>query len=175
MTQPKSGCIGLPLRASMYVRRQDLRVMENCGRAPWAFRTKLDMAAEGFTTVESIGHMELINDDRFGSRVCSGGERASTGGVVRLVSRVQFLMTFGVFRIAQASVQRRQVVVSIDILRIKFQRSFKDSNRFFQSSVSFGIPLVASNLKRSVKDRTSQQIVDDVVATEIKSATTHFG
>lgn len=46
VTHPKWGCIGLPLRALMYVRRKDLQVMEDIGRAPWAFRTKLEMAAE---------------------------------------------------------------------------------------------------------------------------------
>jgi len=46
VTHPLWGCIGLPLRALMYVRRKDLQVLENIGRAPWLFRTKLDMAAE---------------------------------------------------------------------------------------------------------------------------------
>ena len=40
------GCIGLPLRALMYVRRKDLSVLEHLGRAPSSFRTKLDLAAE---------------------------------------------------------------------------------------------------------------------------------
>ncbi len=30
----------------MYVRRKDLKVLEDNGRAPWSFRTKLEMAAE---------------------------------------------------------------------------------------------------------------------------------
>ena len=46
VTHPKWGCIGLPLRALMYVRRKDLQPLENIRRAPWAFRTKLEMAAE---------------------------------------------------------------------------------------------------------------------------------
>lgn len=46
VTHPLWGCIGLPLRALMYVRRKDLEAFENLGRAPWSFRTKLDMAAE---------------------------------------------------------------------------------------------------------------------------------
>jgi hypothetical protein len=29
----------------MYVRKKDLEVMENVGRAPWKFRTKLELAA----------------------------------------------------------------------------------------------------------------------------------
>lgn len=43
---PLWGCIGLPLRALMYARQKDLQVLENSGRAPWAFRTKLELAAE---------------------------------------------------------------------------------------------------------------------------------
>jgi len=46
VTHPLWGCIGLPLRALMYVRRKDLKAFEDSGRAPWSFRTKLDMAAE---------------------------------------------------------------------------------------------------------------------------------
>ena len=46
VTHPLRGCIGLPLRALMYVRRKDLKVLENIGRAPWSFRTKLELAAE---------------------------------------------------------------------------------------------------------------------------------
>lgn len=46
VTHPLWGCIGLPLRALMYVRRKDLQVMHGMGRAPWSFRTKLDLAAE---------------------------------------------------------------------------------------------------------------------------------
>jgi len=46
VTHPRWGCIGLPLRALMYARRKDLQVLENLGRAPWAFRTKLELAAE---------------------------------------------------------------------------------------------------------------------------------
>jgi hypothetical protein len=46
VTHPLWGCIGLPLRALMYVRRKDLKVLEDLGRAPWSFRTKLEMAAE---------------------------------------------------------------------------------------------------------------------------------
>jgi len=45
VTHPLWGCIGLPLRALMYVRRKDLQKLENIGRAPWSFRTKLEMAA----------------------------------------------------------------------------------------------------------------------------------
>ncbi|NLX57273.1 MAG: transposase [Planctomycetaceae bacterium] len=43
---PSWGCIGLPLRALMYVRRKDLDPLTNIGRAPWSFRTKLELAAE---------------------------------------------------------------------------------------------------------------------------------
>ncbi len=46
VTHPAWGCIGLPLRALMYVRRKDLQAMQNTGRSPWLFRTKLDLAAE---------------------------------------------------------------------------------------------------------------------------------
>ena len=46
VTHPKWGCIGLPLRALMYVRRKDLDPLTNIGRAPWSFRTKLELAAE---------------------------------------------------------------------------------------------------------------------------------
>lgn len=46
VTHPLWGCIGLPLRALMYARRKDLQTLENVGRAPWAFRTKLELAAE---------------------------------------------------------------------------------------------------------------------------------
>jgi DDE superfamily endonuclease len=46
VTHPLWGCIGLPLRALMYVRRKDLQTMQNAGRSPWSFRTKLDLAAE---------------------------------------------------------------------------------------------------------------------------------
>jgi hypothetical protein len=42
---PQWGCIGLPLLARMYVRQKDLEVMENVGKAPWKFRTKLELAA----------------------------------------------------------------------------------------------------------------------------------
>lgn len=43
---PKWGCIGLPLRALLYVRQKDLLAMQNLGQAPWSFRTKLELAAE---------------------------------------------------------------------------------------------------------------------------------
>jgi len=46
VTHPLWGCIGLPLRALMYVRRKDLKVLEDLGCAPWSFRTKLELAAE---------------------------------------------------------------------------------------------------------------------------------
>ena len=42
---PQWGCIGLPLLARMYVRQKDLETMENVGKAPWKFRTKLELAA----------------------------------------------------------------------------------------------------------------------------------
>lgn len=40
------GCIGPPLLALTYVRQIDLQVLENIGKAPWKFRTKLELAAE---------------------------------------------------------------------------------------------------------------------------------
>ena len=43
VSHPLWGCIGLPLRALMSARQQDL---PNVGRAPWSFRTKLELAAE---------------------------------------------------------------------------------------------------------------------------------
>ena len=43
---PKWGCLGLPLRALMYVRRTDLEELERADKAPWEFRTKLELAAE---------------------------------------------------------------------------------------------------------------------------------
>lgn len=46
VTHPRWGCIGLPLRALLYVRRKDLQALENVGQAPWSFRTKLELAAE---------------------------------------------------------------------------------------------------------------------------------
>jgi len=46
VTHPQWGCIGLPLRALMYVRRKDLDPLTNIGRAPWSFRTKLELGAE---------------------------------------------------------------------------------------------------------------------------------
>ena len=46
VVHPLWGCIGLPLLALMYVRRKDLEVLEHVGRAPWKFRTKLELAAE---------------------------------------------------------------------------------------------------------------------------------
>lgn len=46
VNHPLWGCIGLPLRALMYTRRKDLQVLENIDRAPWSFRTKLELAAE---------------------------------------------------------------------------------------------------------------------------------
>ena len=46
VTHPAWGCIALPLRALMYARQKDLQVLQNIGRAPWSFRTKLILAAE---------------------------------------------------------------------------------------------------------------------------------
>lgn len=46
VNHPKWGCIGLPLLALMYVRQIDLQVLENIRKAPWKFRTKLELAAE---------------------------------------------------------------------------------------------------------------------------------
>ena len=46
VNHPLWGCIGLPLRALMYARQKDLQALENVGRAPWSFRTKLELAAE---------------------------------------------------------------------------------------------------------------------------------
>ncbi len=46
VTHPQWGCIGMPLLALMYVRQKDLQVLENIGKAPWKFRTKLELAAE---------------------------------------------------------------------------------------------------------------------------------
>lgn len=46
VTHPQWGCIGMPLLALMYVRRKDLEVLEHIGKAPWKFRTKLELAAE---------------------------------------------------------------------------------------------------------------------------------
>lgn len=46
VNHPKWGCIGMPLLALMYVRQKDLQVLENIGKAPWKFRTKLELAAE---------------------------------------------------------------------------------------------------------------------------------
>lgn len=43
---PGWGCIGLPLRALMYVRAKDLEAMQRVNKAPWSFRTKLELAAE---------------------------------------------------------------------------------------------------------------------------------
>ncbi|MFM8723664.1 MAG: transposase [Planctomycetaceae bacterium] len=43
---PKWGCIGMPLLALMYVRQKDLQILERIGKAPWKFRTKLELAAE---------------------------------------------------------------------------------------------------------------------------------
>ena len=40
------GCIGMPLLALMYVRQKDLQILEGIGKAPWKFRTKLELAAE---------------------------------------------------------------------------------------------------------------------------------
>ena len=36
----------MPLLALMYVRQKDLQALENIGKAPWKFRTKLELAAE---------------------------------------------------------------------------------------------------------------------------------
>jgi hypothetical protein len=36
----------MPLRALMYARRKDLQALDNIGRTPWKFRTKLELAAE---------------------------------------------------------------------------------------------------------------------------------
>jgi hypothetical protein len=38
--------IGLPLRAKLYIRQRDLDLLDKAGRQPWAFRTKLILAAE---------------------------------------------------------------------------------------------------------------------------------
>lgn len=46
VNHPRWGCIGLPLRALMYARQKDLQALKNVGSAPWAFRTKLELAAE---------------------------------------------------------------------------------------------------------------------------------
>jgi hypothetical protein len=46
VNHPKWGCIGLPLLALMYARQSDLQVLENIGKAPWKFRTKLELATE---------------------------------------------------------------------------------------------------------------------------------
>ena len=46
VNHPKWGCIGLPLLALMYARQIDLQVLENIGKAPWKFRTKLELGAE---------------------------------------------------------------------------------------------------------------------------------
>jgi hypothetical protein len=46
VTHPAWGCIALPLRALMYARHKDLQALQNLGRAPWSFRTKLELAAE---------------------------------------------------------------------------------------------------------------------------------
>jgi len=46
VNHPLWGCIGLPLRALMYARQKDLQKLQNLGRAPWSFRTKLQLAAE---------------------------------------------------------------------------------------------------------------------------------
>lgn len=43
---PKWGCLGLPLRALMYVRQTDLEAMDRADKAPWPFRTKLELASE---------------------------------------------------------------------------------------------------------------------------------
>lgn len=43
---PQWGCIGMPLLALMYVRQKDLQILEGIGKAPWKFRTKLELAAE---------------------------------------------------------------------------------------------------------------------------------
>ena len=43
---PQWGCIGMPLLALMYVRQKDLQILERIGKAPWKFRTKLELAAE---------------------------------------------------------------------------------------------------------------------------------
>jgi hypothetical protein len=41
---PQWGCIGMPLLALMYVRQKDLQILERIGKAPWKFRTKLELA-----------------------------------------------------------------------------------------------------------------------------------
>lgn len=46
VNHPRWGCIGLPLRALMYARQKDMQKLQNLGRAPWSFRTKLQLAAE---------------------------------------------------------------------------------------------------------------------------------
>ena len=55
VTHPMWGCIGLPLRALMYVRRKDLDPLTNIGRAPWSFRTKLELATLHWRWRFSIG------------------------------------------------------------------------------------------------------------------------
>ena len=46
VSHPLWGCIGLPLRALISARQKDLQVLQNVGRAPWSFRTKLEPAVE---------------------------------------------------------------------------------------------------------------------------------
>ena len=46
VNHPKWGCIGLPLLALIYVRQIDLQDLENIGKAPWKFRTNLELTAE---------------------------------------------------------------------------------------------------------------------------------
>ncbi len=36
----------MPLLALMYVRQKDLQILERIDKAPWKFRTKLELAAE---------------------------------------------------------------------------------------------------------------------------------
>lgn len=43
---PYWGTIGLPLRALLYIRQKELAALAVAGRQPWAFRTKLELAAE---------------------------------------------------------------------------------------------------------------------------------
>ena len=43
---PRWSTIGLPLRSRLYIRQRDLERLATAGRQPWAFRTKLILAAE---------------------------------------------------------------------------------------------------------------------------------
>jgi hypothetical protein len=43
---PRWNTIGLPLRSKLYIRQRDLDLLDQAGHRPWAFRTKLILAAE---------------------------------------------------------------------------------------------------------------------------------